>query len=69
MTAVSDVSGRPQRQQVMVQGSNVKIIAKLLQGSVFTVLTRVDFLWGFKVSLGGECNVPTLTSREYNINC
>ena len=31
-TAVNEVSGRLQRQQVMVQGSNVKIIAKLLQG-------------------------------------
>lgn len=32
VTVVNEVSGRPQRQQVMVQGSNVKVIAKLLEG-------------------------------------
>ena len=35
VTAVNEVGGRPQRQQVMVQGSNVKVIAKLLEGILF----------------------------------
>ena len=32
LLAVSDVPGRPNAQQVLVQGNAVKLIARLLQG-------------------------------------
>ena len=32
LVAVSDVPGRPNTQQVLVQGNAVKLVAKLLQG-------------------------------------